>query len=350
MANPSSGGPAPTQSEAPPQPRAWTKEHCTLQHGCILAAGHAGACDFADQEDEYEVEAILDERAGKRGSKEYLIKWRGWPIEDATWEGTAALTGCKAILREWKAKQQPPPKQPSAAKRAPQKRARTKLAAAADAAPSAAVTAAAPPIAVTAATPPLAAPSAEAPTDALTAAADKAAPAANDDDVPPADDEAAPAPKRSRTSKGKACATFFGTPPASEAPAAGAPTLPTTAQPSSAASASASAAAERLLEAQRERLPGILAQIEAAGPDEFYKDDHWAWYGKAVGRSHPRYHPPDALRLMRHAPHPLCAQSGRRQWKASRTRGGRRASMATTRGRCWRATRRASCGPRSSTG
>ena len=47
-----------------------------------------------------------------------------------------------------------------------------------------------------------------------------------------------------------------------------------------------SPAAQRLLSAQRERLPAILQAIEAAGPAKYYKDSHWAWYGEAAERPH----------------------------------------------------------------
>ena len=36
--------------------------------------------------------------------------------------------------------------------------------------------------------------------------------------------------------------------------------------------------AQRLLKSQRQHLPKILANIEAAGPANYRKTDHWAWY------------------------------------------------------------------------
>ena len=51
-----------------------------------------------------------------------------------------------------------------------------------------------------------------------------------------------------------------------------------------------SRAATRLLAAQADTLPSILAAIDAAGPAAYSKEDHWAWYGKACL---PAQHPGD---------------------------------------------------------
>lgn len=37
-------------------------------------------------EEEYEIEAIRDHRGRPNGSIEYLIKWKGYPESDNTWE------------------------------------------------------------------------------------------------------------------------------------------------------------------------------------------------------------------------------------------------------------------------
>ncbi|KAL8441884.1 hypothetical protein Emag_006836 [Eimeria magna] len=47
---------------------------------------------------EFEVEAILDVR-GTRDTREYLIRWKGKPLEQATWEPSRNLTHCKHLLR-----------------------------------------------------------------------------------------------------------------------------------------------------------------------------------------------------------------------------------------------------------
>ena len=40
----------------------------------------AGSMPLADEEQEYEVKAILDSRK-RKGKHHYLIKWKGWPDE-----------------------------------------------------------------------------------------------------------------------------------------------------------------------------------------------------------------------------------------------------------------------------
>jgi hypothetical protein len=46
--------------------------------------------DIIQGEEEYEVEAILDHRGGKC-RRQYLVKWKGYPSSDATWEPRQAL-------------------------------------------------------------------------------------------------------------------------------------------------------------------------------------------------------------------------------------------------------------------
>merc|ERR1712098_413207 len=58
------------------------------------------------EEDEYEVEKIIDVRSGKRGKKEYLVKWKGWDREeDQTWEPEASLAGSKELVKEFEESQ-----------------------------------------------------------------------------------------------------------------------------------------------------------------------------------------------------------------------------------------------------
>ena len=35
--------------------------------------------DSENEEDEYVVERVVDVRKNKKGKKEYLLKWKGWP-------------------------------------------------------------------------------------------------------------------------------------------------------------------------------------------------------------------------------------------------------------------------------
>ena len=48
--------------------------------------------EVLNEEEYYEVEAILDSRCQGRGTK-YLIKWVGYPEADNTWEPFALLKG-----------------------------------------------------------------------------------------------------------------------------------------------------------------------------------------------------------------------------------------------------------------
>ncbi|PAA81199.1 hypothetical protein BOX15_Mlig027750g1 [Macrostomum lignano] len=52
---------------------------------------------------EYEVESIEDHDWDEVDqTMRYLIKWRGWPIECATWEPEPDLTNCQELLKEYK--------------------------------------------------------------------------------------------------------------------------------------------------------------------------------------------------------------------------------------------------------
>lgn len=58
-----------------------------------------------DQE-EYEVEEILDKEERKRGkgiSIKYLVKWKGYPLSDATWEPLSNLENAKEAIKEYEA-------------------------------------------------------------------------------------------------------------------------------------------------------------------------------------------------------------------------------------------------------
>ena len=72
--------------------------------GCVLAFGHEGECkDGNMSEEDYEVEAIVAEKTVSKVSK-YLIKWKGWPEDDNTWEEEDALSNCQEILRAWQSR------------------------------------------------------------------------------------------------------------------------------------------------------------------------------------------------------------------------------------------------------
>jgi hypothetical protein len=59
-----------------------------------------------DGQEEYEVEEIVDKRirksrTGKTQSVEYLVKWKGYPSCDNTWEPLSNLTNAKEAIEEY---------------------------------------------------------------------------------------------------------------------------------------------------------------------------------------------------------------------------------------------------------
>ena len=57
--------------------------------------------EIIDGTEEYEVEAILDHHK-HRNRQEYLVLWKGYPREDATWEPASQLHNSSALLKEYK--------------------------------------------------------------------------------------------------------------------------------------------------------------------------------------------------------------------------------------------------------
>jgi hypothetical protein len=56
--------------------------------------------ESSQDEDVYEVEKILEKRlVGKR--LQYLVKWEGYGIEQATWEPVSNLSNVKNIVKEF---------------------------------------------------------------------------------------------------------------------------------------------------------------------------------------------------------------------------------------------------------
>ena len=52
-------------------------------------------------EDLYEVERILDKRKSNKGKTEYLVQWKGYGREDATWEPEQHLVNCKECMHDF---------------------------------------------------------------------------------------------------------------------------------------------------------------------------------------------------------------------------------------------------------
>ncbi len=53
-------------------------------------------------QEEYEVETILDKRT-LRNRPQYLVKWKGYPLHDATWEPLGNLKNAKEMVKEFEA-------------------------------------------------------------------------------------------------------------------------------------------------------------------------------------------------------------------------------------------------------
>jgi hypothetical protein len=52
----------------------------------------------------YEVEGILAKRVGSGDKTEYLVHWKSYHYEEATWEPVANLKGCNDLLLKFEAK------------------------------------------------------------------------------------------------------------------------------------------------------------------------------------------------------------------------------------------------------
>ena len=48
------------------------------------------------EEPEFEIEKIMNHRT-RLGKNEYLVKWKGYPLEEDGWEPEANLQDCKAL-------------------------------------------------------------------------------------------------------------------------------------------------------------------------------------------------------------------------------------------------------------
>jgi len=56
-----------------------------------------------DHTPEFEVEEILDNRTRYR-KQQYLVKWKGYPLRESTWEPESHLSNATDLLKEYKKK------------------------------------------------------------------------------------------------------------------------------------------------------------------------------------------------------------------------------------------------------
>jgi len=57
------------------------------------------------EEPEWEVESVLDQRLRGR-QLQYLVKWKGYPLEEASWEPASHLANSQKAVRDFEARLQ----------------------------------------------------------------------------------------------------------------------------------------------------------------------------------------------------------------------------------------------------
>lgn len=68
------------------------------------AGERAPPAPVVEGEEAFEVEYIVNDRNDEGEEQEYLVKWRDYPIKDATWEGVSKFDDYKCIETYWKQK------------------------------------------------------------------------------------------------------------------------------------------------------------------------------------------------------------------------------------------------------
>ena len=91
-------GPVNYQLELPPDAKIHPVFHVSLLEPADPAIPVQTTFHYqADEEQEFEVEKIL----GQRGQK-YLVKWKGYPPEENTWEPLKNLGNCRLLLQQFR--------------------------------------------------------------------------------------------------------------------------------------------------------------------------------------------------------------------------------------------------------
>jgi hypothetical protein len=68
-----------------------------------VSSGNGKLKDLLSVSEEYEVEEILDSKQ-LRNKQYFLVKWKGYPLHDATWEPLENLTNARDLLERFTAK------------------------------------------------------------------------------------------------------------------------------------------------------------------------------------------------------------------------------------------------------
>ena len=74
--------------------------HISLLEPAPQNAKPDNTIEIEDEDPEYEVEEILDSRI-INNNIEYLVKWKGYPPEENTWEPLKHLENCQKVREEF---------------------------------------------------------------------------------------------------------------------------------------------------------------------------------------------------------------------------------------------------------
>lgn len=66
-----------------------------------MAGVNSIVCKWNAENEEWEVEGILEHKKLLSGKMEYLVKWFGFEVEDATWQGRKDLANASTVLSEY---------------------------------------------------------------------------------------------------------------------------------------------------------------------------------------------------------------------------------------------------------
>ena len=83
-----------------PDTRIFPKFHASLIKKAPPDTPLATTWNYSTKE-EYEMERILQEKQGEQGA-EFLVKWKGYDISEATWEPRAHLANAQTTLKQFR--------------------------------------------------------------------------------------------------------------------------------------------------------------------------------------------------------------------------------------------------------